>query len=416
MPVLVLDGHSRAAVETVQSLGRSRLEIDLAAESLDGPALRSRYPARKLLQPPPGSAAEFQNWLRNQDAQRNYELIVPTTEASLLALRSLDESDSLRIRAVLSSNEALDVALDKNKTWQLGRNLGVSTPRNILLSSRNPIPLPVSYPIVLKPLQSKVTIHGKLETIAPGIIRSEESYRTYIEQWLPHTPLLQQEYILGRGVGANFLFDRGKKLWHFVHERVHELPLTGGASSYRRSIPPPPALLGDAEKILAALQWHGVAMVEFRVDAQDRHWLVEINPRLWGSLALAIDAGLDFPLGLWLLARNSKLPPQPSYRAFYYTRELRSDLQWMNMNLLADHSDPLLLTKPRMRAGLEFLRPLAGCESWDHFDVRDLGVTRTILAAIVGDQVRHLTNKVRKGIKRVRDKRQRTAEAPTPVR
>ena len=43
MPVLVLDGHSRAAVETVQSLGRAGMEIDVTAEGFDALAMVSRY-------------------------------------------------------------------------------------------------------------------------------------------------------------------------------------------------------------------------------------------------------------------------------------------------------------------------------------------------------------------------------------
>jgi predicted ATP-grasp superfamily ATP-dependent carboligase len=397
MPVLVLDGHGRAAVETVQSLGRAGLDIDVSSESLECLAMKSRHVTRKLLQPPPGGASDFHNWLCEQDAQRNYDLIVPGTEASLLSLRLLDESSSLRARAALPGDQALDIALDKNRTWQLGRKLGVPAPEGVLLSVNADIMPPGNYPVVLKPLHSKITIDGKLQTITAETIRDEDAYKSYVRQWLPHIPLLRQEYIFGRGVGANFLFDRGKKMWHFVHERIHELPLSGGASSYRRSIPPMPVLLDDAEKILTALKWHGVAMVEFRIDVHGRHWLMEINPRLWGSLALAIDAGVNFPWGLWLLAQHLEIPPQPSYRTYYYTRDLRNDLDWMKANLRADRADPLLLTKPRLASLLELFRPLTGRESWDHFDFRDLAVTRAVLSAILRDQLQSFHRKPQAG-------------------
>ena len=40
----------------------------------------------------------------------------------------------------------------------------------------------------------------------------------------------------------------------------------------------------------------GVAMVEFRVDNRTREpYLMEVNGRFWGSLQLAIDAGVNFP-------------------------------------------------------------------------------------------------------------------------
>lgn len=391
MPVLVLDGHSRAAIETVQSLGRAGLEVDVAAKSLDCVAMRSRYAGMELLQPlPPG----FHRWLRDLDAERKYELIVPATETSLLSLRLLAESDSLRRRSVLPGDEALDTALDKLKTWRLARQLGVPAPETVLMSREGSYDVPARYPIVVKPLRSKITVHGQLQTVAAEVIRDQEAYRRHVEQWLPYSDLLRQEFIPGRGVGAEFLFDRGKKVWHFVHERVHEVPLEGGASSYRRSVPPIPALLADAERILSSLRWHGVAMVEFRVDAAGQHWLIEINPRLWGSLALAVDAGVDFPLGLWLLATGRSIPPQPAYRTHYYTRDLSQDVEWFKARLRAVGSDSLLPKRSILVSVIEMLRPLAGRESWDHFDFHDLVLTRMLLKNLLVKQARVIYRKV----------------------
>jgi hypothetical protein len=401
MPVLVLDGHCRAAVETVQSLGRAGLEIDVASESPTGAAMRSRYAARRLLQPQALVPADFHRWLEIEDARRRYELIVPATEASLMSLRLLPESHSLRQRAVLPSDGALAVALDKMRTWQLSRELGILSPGTRLVAEDPRPDAWPNFPLVLKPLQSKVIVDGELQTVAAEIIRDAEAYRRQINQWLPYTAILEQQYVFGRGVGAEFLFDRGKMVWHFMHERVHEMPLVGGASSYRRSIPPIPALLADAEKILTSLRWHGVAMVEFRVDARGRHWLLEINPRLWGSLALAIDAGVDFPHGLWLLAQGKMLPRQPAYRPYYYTRDLRNDVEWFKANFRADHTDTLLLTRSTWRSMIETLRPLAGRESWDHFDFHDLTLTRMMLWEIVAHHFRSMYRMTYKALRRL---------------
>src|ERR1700759_4549953 len=104
MAVLVLDGHSRAAIETMQSLGRAGVPVDIAAEMQDCLAFHSRYAAKTLQQPSQACGEEFHSWLREQDRQRNYELIVAATEASLLGLRKLAEDDPLRRKAVLPAN------------------------------------------------------------------------------------------------------------------------------------------------------------------------------------------------------------------------------------------------------------------------------------------------------------------------
>jgi protein-tyrosine-phosphatase/predicted ATP-grasp superfamily ATP-dependent carboligase len=397
--VLVLDGHSRAALETLQSLGRAGVQVDLAAETQDCLAMRSRYISRKLQQPSPERAADFRAWLRELDRLRNYALIVPATETSLLGLRQLDENDPLRRKAVIAGDKALDVALDKEKTWQLAHQLGVPAPRGVLISTLSEIGHLQEFPVVLKPTHSKVVIDGALRTLAVAVVKNESERQEQLRRWLPVTPVQQQEYIQGRGVGVEFLFNRGKKIWHFAHERVHEYPLTGGASSYRRSIDPPVALLQDAEKLLTALHWHGVAMVEFKIDAKGQHWLMEINPRLWGSLALSIDAGVDFPLGLLQVARGEQPAPQPKYKVPYYTRDLRTDVDWLKCNLRANQHDPLLHTRSRTVSFLELLRPLFGRESWDHFDWRDLGIARRALALAMTDQVRRHHNALLRRLK-----------------
>ncbi|HEY2363878.1 MAG TPA: ATP-grasp domain-containing protein [Candidatus Angelobacter sp.] len=394
MTVLVLDGHSRAALETLQSLGRAGVQVDLAVEVQDCLAMHSRYVSRKLQQPSQGQAA-FETWMREQDKLRNYALIVPATEASLLGLRQLDENDPLRHKAVIPGDESLDVALDKEKTWQLAHQLGVPTPAGILLSTLAQMGHAQTFPVVLKPTRSKIMVDGALRTLAVAVVKNESERQEQLRRWLPVTPVQQQEYVSGTGVGVEFLFNRGKKIWHFAHERAHEYPLTGGASSYRRSIDPPLAMLHDAEKLLTTLNWHGVAMVEFKMNINGQYWLMEINPRLWGSLALSIDSGVDFPLGLLQIARGDEPAPQPKYKVPYYTRDLRTDVDWLKCNFRADRQDPLLHTRSRLFSFLELLRPLSGRESWDHFDWRDLAITLRALALAVTGQVRPVYRKLK---------------------
>ncbi|HEY4678988.1 MAG TPA: ATP-grasp domain-containing protein, partial [Candidatus Angelobacter sp.] len=393
--VLVLDGHSRAALETLQSLARAGVRVDLAAEAQDCLAMHSRYVSRKLQQPSQEHAADFQAWLREQDKLRNYSLIVPATETSLLSLRQLSKDDPLRRKAVIAGDKALEIALDKEKTWQLAHQLGVPAPGGVLLSTLREIGQVQQFPVVLKPTHSKVMVDGELRTLAVAVVKNESERQEQLRRWLQLTAVQQQEYVSGRGIGIEFLFNRGKKIWHFAHERVHEYPLTGGASSYRRSIDPPAAMLRDAENLLATLNWHGVAMVEFKMNANGQYWLMEINPRLWGSLALSIDAGVDFPLGLLQIASGNEPATQPKYKVPYYTRDLRTDVDWLKCNLRADHRDPLLHTRSRAFSFLELLRPLSGRESWDHFDWRDLGIARRTLALAVMDQMRPVYRKIK---------------------
>jgi protein-tyrosine-phosphatase len=112
-------------------------------------------------------------------------------------------------------------------------------------------------------------------------------------------------------------------------------------------------------------------MVEFKRSAGGAFVLMEINPRLWGSLALSIAAGVNFPLGLWRIANNEPLPPQPVYRRGVCARRLGADLRWLAANLTADRDNSLLLLRPRLTSYLEIARIFSGRDSWDHFQWSD---------------------------------------------
>ena len=67
-------------------------------------------------------------------------------------------------------------------------------------------------------------------------------------------------------------------------------------SVYRESIAADPALVERSRRLLEHFGWQGVAMVEYKVDERTgTPMLMEINGRFWGSLQLAVDAGVDFP-------------------------------------------------------------------------------------------------------------------------
>jgi predicted ATP-grasp superfamily ATP-dependent carboligase len=107
--------------------------------------------------------------------------------------------------------------------------------------------------------------------------------------------LLVQGYVPGQGVGAFFLVWNGKIIAEFMHRRIHEVPHTGGVSSLRESWFHP-EIRSDALKKITSLGWQGVAMMEYRWDPKtDRFYLMEMNGRFWGSIHLALYAGVDFP-------------------------------------------------------------------------------------------------------------------------
>ena len=71
-----------------------------------------------------------------------------------------------------------------------------------------------------------------------------------------------------------------------------------------------PQIMELGLSLLKSLNWVGVGMVEFKVDPRDGiPKLMEVNPRFWGSLQLAIVSGIDFPYLILRMARKERFEP-----------------------------------------------------------------------------------------------------------
>ena len=391
--VLILDANCAAGIESIQTLGRLGATVHAASSSMDCLAFRSKYCSRKLNQP--SVRSEILGWFTQLDEEERYDLIVPATEVSLGVFLDPNCGDHLRQRAVLPSRESLAFAINKESVLQLARDLAIPVPASVLASNGNVPALPFSYPVAVKPVHSKQVKGGRIVDRRVAYARNEAELREILTA-VSDSAFQIQQLVRGHGVGIELLFVHGEPIWNFAHRRVHELPLTGGGSSYRCSIEPPTELLQNSIALLRSLEWHGVAMVEWKVDDDGSAFLIEINPRLWGSIALAIDAGVDFPRALLAVAQGRIPGPQPFYRFGYYTRDIARDLDWQIANLRADHSDPQLLTRPKLRSLLELLRPLTFFESWDYFDVTDLNVVYQSFKSYIQTKIGAATRKIAK--------------------
>jgi len=128
-------------------------------------------------------------------------------------------------------------------------------------------------------------------------------------------PILVQERVVGAGIGVFLLLWDGEVRAAFAHRRIREKPPSGGVSVLSESVALDPELLARSVALLRDFDWCGVAMVEYKVDERTGiPYLMEVNGRFWGSLQLAIDAGVDFPTILVDAASGSPARPAPKYK------------------------------------------------------------------------------------------------------
>ena len=337
--VLVLGDDDRSCLAVVRSLGRNGVEVWLGSEEPASLVPHSRYVRRSFLWP--STQRHVEAWcaeLRGLLEKERVDLVIPCADNTLVPIverRSLFEPLA---RFAIPDDAGFAGTHSKRRTLELAEELEIPIPATmrvetkeqaagLLSDARFPLPL------VVKPVSSRIWKDTRRFDLKVRTVQDAEELSRLVAELLPVTPVLVQRWVPGIGVGQEFLASEGRIVDAFQHERVHE-PMAGGGSSYRKSVPLDARLLECSKRLLSRLRWTGVAMVEYRQDPETGDFvLMEINGRFWGSLPLAVAAGVDFPYRLYrLMTAAPNTPPSdeaPSlYRVGIHARNLSKDLRW----------------------------------------------------------------------------------------
>lgn len=355
---LVLDANQRSALAVVRSLGARGIPVWTSDATPSALAGSSRYSARYLPSPSPEREPEpFMDWLVEVVRREGITYLQPVTEVSSQLI--LLHRERLPKHCVLPFGE-LDQVLalaDKGHLVEQALTAGVRFPATRQLADGAALdPATIdTYPVVLKPRLSRVFLGDRWLNTTVAIAREEGELRQLLTErteFREH-PFLLQEYIPGRGAGIFALYDHGRPVTFFAHRRLREKPPQGGVSVLCESAALEPTALEAATRLLDHTRWHGVAMVEFRISPDGTPWLMEVNTRFWGSLQLAIDAGVDFPWLLYQLSLGAPALPPASYHRGRRLRWWLGDVDRLYL-VLRDGNRPL---RERLGQLARFLLP-----------------------------------------------------------
>lgn len=363
--VLVTDSSRGSAIAVIRSLGRAGHRVLAVDSDPHSMGFRSRYAQKWFVVPAAReSAREFVEAVQRIVRQEAVDLVVPVTDLAIQPLAASRTSFGSTTILAMADDAALHMVTDKNRTLELASSLDipvpatrrVDTPEEALAAAAE-----WGWPLVLKPHASH-RMRGQqngMESFQVTYAENPDDLRRKLDDLEGRCTVLLQRYCQGTGVGIELLMSRGRPLAAFAHRRRREIPLTGGASSYRESIPLDPQLLGWSVRLLQAIRWTGLAMVEFKVGG-GRKELMEVNGRIWGSLPLAVASGMDFPalLATLLLEGEDAVPHllTNNYRIGVRCRDLQRDMLWIASVLAGKKRYGFFRMPSRLRA----LRALLG--------------------------------------------------------
>lgn len=312
--ILVLDGNQRASLAAVRSLGSRGLWVAVGESTSPSMAGKSRYSRRSFTYPDPQSSPRlFFDSLLKVIKELDATFLLPITEATTyVVLRYRDELPP-SVTVPFPTEASVEQLANKNHLFEFAMNQRIPIPATDFCQNRQDglakLAQRSDFPTVIKPFKSKILgTEGIVSTrvfIAKDASEAEAVLKTYDFFDYPFT---MQSFIEGTGQGVFALFNHGEPVCYFSHRRLREKPPGGGVSVLSESAPLDKGLKASAEALLKGADWHGVAMVEFRVSPEGIGYLMEVNPRFWGSLQLAIDSGIDFPWWLYLVSTGQAVP------------------------------------------------------------------------------------------------------------
>jgi len=333
MDALLTDGNERAALAAVRSLTRAGFEVGVASArrfSLAGVSrgVRRLHLTTDPLADPAGYAEEIGGLARRLEAR----VLLPVTDASVEAVLAGGRHIPPAVALPFPDRETYRKASDKAAMLDCARRAGLAVPETVLMvNAETPLPDADFFPAVLKPHRS--VVGGRHLDVR--FVDSRDQCDAVLHT-LPEAafPVLLQRRVRGRGEGLFVLRWNGRVVAEFAHRRLREKPPEGGVSVYRESIALDRALVEAGRRMLQDLNWQGVAMIECKRDEQTgRHVFMEVNGRLWGSLQLAIDAGVDFPALLVACALGRYVPAVTHYHVGVRSRWFWGDVDHLYLRL-----------------------------------------------------------------------------------
>lgn len=306
----------------------------------------SKFASKTVLYPDPvRDADKFYEWLRRIVSEEQCDVVFPMDD-DVMNIVIEHQNDLRRICHVpVPSAASYHIAADKRQTMRLAAETGVPHPNTAEPEFTQDVNDDVLLQLV-KSMKFPVVVKPRYSSGARGIRFAQEPgelpgvFREVHEKY--PNPIIQEAVPFGPKYDVCLLYGPDHTLKaHFIQKQLRNYPLERGPSTVRQSVHHP-ELLNYATQLMAPLQWFGVVDVEFMIDPlTGEAKLMEINPRFWSSLHLAIDCGVDFPWLLCQLTLGYNTVELPSYESGRMGRSLLpSDILHYLSNPNRNHLEP----------------------------------------------------------------------------
>lgn len=323
--VLVLDGLHRKALALTRWLGRAGHRV-LTADTTFWTICRfSRYARRSFVAPAARTQPEaFVEWLLELVERERIDAVLAADDDTTEVLAAHQTRLAGAVGLLLPPLASFTAMRDKGESAAWFARAGIPHPRTIAIQNEAAVPdaaAELGVPLVVKARRSA---GSRGLRFVDDLADVNEAYRAVHREY--PWPVLQQYVNPGPKFMVCMLYDRSGQLEAaYVEEVLRQYPVSGGPSTLQRSVHRPD-LVRLMEPLFALLPWAGPVHADIMVDGvTGQPYVLEVNPRYWQSLHVALHAGVNFAEAHLALAMQQRPVPETvcsGYRAGVYGRAL----------------------------------------------------------------------------------------------
>lgn len=328
MTAIVTNAKSRIAYNIAKNLGQKGIKVitsDFVSLSMSA---FSRYSKGHFLYPSPYNTnnEKFIDCIIDKIISSKVDVLIPVSEETFLISKFKERFEKHVGLAVPDYDQVL-LAHNKDKWEFIARTLGICVPETFdptTLRNDSGKLKKMKFPLLVKPKQggggwgiSHANSLNELEKILEHDRYCERSWdRFYL-----------QKKIIGETHCVAMLFCKGEIRAKVAYRQLREYPLGNGQATFRISLNSPKAER-NLQTLLEHIKWHGVCQADFVIEEKSGEpFLIDLNPRFWGSIIQGIASGVDFPYLYYRMALEGDVAPVEGFNAGIMTRWIGGDVR-----------------------------------------------------------------------------------------
>ena len=275
-------------------LGKAGYDLAVAASEHPAPAHWSRSCTERVrVVDPRLDPARFTAELERFAARNDHDILLPGSDATLVALARHGERSALSVRSKVPPPDTIMRALDKVTLIECAEDIGRPAPPTVVCGNAEEALAAAEafgYPVVLKPRRSVFEYDGVLRQRSSVLARDATTLEHLAPQFA--APCLVQRREEGSVVSIAGVMADGRLLAGVASRYVRTWPRDAGSASYSYTIPFTKECEQTAHDFVTHLGWEGIFELELLERPGGELLPIDFNPRVYGSLALSGAAGV----------------------------------------------------------------------------------------------------------------------------